>query len=487
MVALLDGLAPSAVLLGLALLLEYTAPRYERRLPGGSPGGAAPPAQRPGRAAPARLPAPADALGREEARATRAELDGDCPPARVSHRLAVDLPVTFTLDGGPPQAGRVVNLTGAGLFIATATLPGAGTAVELLLALPGADGPRHVKASAEVRWVNEARAPRATALPPGIGLQFSVLGPEVRESLGAYLAERLAALRRGAGHPPAAWRRPPPAAAGATTAAPTSSLPAHGGRAPEGGQPAGDAAGGGATATRSRAAMFRLLLADPDLRALVARERVFHHHPSHQIHVAATGEELARLATQVRPAMILLDADRLEGALEPTIARLRGSPPLRTTPLIATAARVTEMERRLRGSGVDLVLAKPVDTPGLYRVLRLLGPESGLDVRVAVGAEARYTAEGGERTGRVANLSRGGLYLAAEPLSAPGSTLALRVHLPGFPEPVALAGAVRWVNEGARAPGLPPGMGLQFIDTPPAALKTVATYVALAKDVVRVT
>jgi uncharacterized protein (TIGR02266 family) len=214
---------------------------------------------------------------------------------------------------------------------------------------------------------------------------------------------------------------------------------------------------------------------------------VFHHHPSHQIHVAATGEELVRLATQVRPAMIIFDADRLEAALEPTIAHLRRSPLLRTTPLIATAARVTEMERRLRASGVDLVLAKPVDTPHLYRVLRLLGPESGLDVRVAVGAEARYTADGGERTGRVANVSRGGLYLAAESLSAPGSTLALQVHLPGFPEPIALTGAVRWVNEGAQAPDLPPGMGLQFIDTPPAALKTVATYVVLAKDVLRVT
>jgi hypothetical protein len=30
-------------------------------------------------------------------------------------------------------------------------------------------------------------------------------------------------------------------------------------------------------------------------------------------------------------------------------------------------------------------------------------------------------------------------------------------------------------------------MGLQFVDTPPAALRAVATYVVLAKDVVRVT
>jgi uncharacterized protein (TIGR02266 family) len=120
-------------------------------------------------------------------------------------------------------------------------------------------------------------------------------------------------------------------------------------------------------------------------------------------------------------------------------------------------------------------------------VLRLLGPQSGLEVRVAVGAEARYTVDGAERAGQVANLSRGGLYLAAQPLCAVGTKLALQVQLPGFPDPIAVTGAVRWVNEGAQAPELPPGMGVQFVDTPPAALRTVATYVVLAKDVVRVT
>jgi uncharacterized protein (TIGR02266 family) len=232
--------------------------------------------------------------------------------------------------------------------------------------------------------------------------------------------------------------------------------------------------------------MFRLLLADPDLRALLARERVFHHRAD-QIHLATTGEELVRLAGQLRPKMIIFDADRLESALEPTIAQIRRSPLHRTTPLIATAARVTEMERRLRGTGVDLVLAKPVEKARFYMVLRLVGPESGLDVRVAVGAEARYTVDGVERTGRVANLSRGGLYLAAEPLGSVGAKVDVRLRLPGFAETVGVTGAVRWLNDGARVPTLPPGMGLQFVDTPPAALKTVATYVVLAKDVVRVT
>jgi uncharacterized protein (TIGR02266 family) len=232
--------------------------------------------------------------------------------------------------------------------------------------------------------------------------------------------------------------------------------------------------------------MFRLLLGDPDLRALLARERVFHHRAD-QIHLATTGEELVRMAGHLRPKMIIFDADRLESALEPTIAHIRRNPLHRTTPLIATAARVTEMERRLRGTGVDLVLAKPVEKARFYMVLRLVGPESGLDVRVAVGADVRYEASGVERAGRVANLSRGGLYLATEPVCPVGTKVALSLRLPGFTGAIAVNGAVRWVNDRAQAPELPPGMGLEFVDTPPAALKTVATYVVLAKDVVRVT
>lgn len=233
--------------------------------------------------------------------------------------------------------------------------------------------------------------------------------------------------------------------------------------------------------------MFRLLLADPDLHALLARERVFHHRAARQIHTAETGEELVRLAAQLRPTMILFDADRLEAALEPTVAQLRRSPVLRSVPLVASAARPPEMEKRLRGSGVDVVLSKPVSKGRLYWVLRLAGPDSGLDVRVAIDAELRCAVGGVERVGRVVNLSRGGLYLATEPLEPIGAQVALDLRLPGFTASVAATGAVRWRNDGTQAPELPPGMGLQFVDTPSAALKVVATYVMLARDVVRVT
>jgi len=136
------------------------------------------------------------------------ELDGQCTPLRLPLRFPVHLPVDVTVAGGPPQTGRVVNLTRTGLFIATSTPAAVGARVGLVFSLPLSAGDRRVAAAAEVRWVNGGQPPRATTLPPGMGLQFVRLEPEVRETLDAFLTERLAALTQGVGHPVAAWPRP---------------------------------------------------------------------------------------------------------------------------------------------------------------------------------------------------------------------------------------------------------------------------------------
>jgi Tfp pilus assembly protein PilZ len=500
---------------------------------------------------------------------------GGPPPGGVARRFAVDLPALVkALASGELAVGSAVNVSATGVFVTSRLAFPVGTPVRVTLALPVEFGNLRVRrlvARAVVRWVNDARTPRAAQLPPGMGLGFLDLAPTERDELEVLVRDRLAAPEWNpvSGPPPVSG---PDDQASLDGAAPGVGEDPHGfrDRRAVAGERGGDQGGGGdpgdpesgasepavalpiecgadlpadvppedevrlggsgerepvalvlprdevgepadvderrgvepSTASRvdrteqasttarrplTRDRSFRLLLADPDLRELLARDRVFHYRADHQIHAAATGEDLVRLASQVRPMMIIFDADWLGTTVAAAVAQIRRSPMLRTTPLIATAARVAEMERRLRGSGVDLVLAKPVDRRRFYEVLRLLGPESGLDIRVAVGSEVLYAAGGVERTGRVVNLSRGGLYLAAQPLHPVGATLAVQLRLPGFTSAIPVTGAVRWVNDGDHVPALPPGMGVQFVGTSPAALKTVATYVALAKDVVRVT
>jgi uncharacterized protein (TIGR02266 family) len=134
------------------------------------------------------------------------------PPLRLPQRVPVDLPVHFAVAGGAPRAGRVVNLTRGGLFIATPTPAGVGAVVGLTFTLPPTAGVRRLEAAAEVRWVNEGEPPRAATLPPGMGLRFVGLAPDGWALLRVVLAERLAALVRAAGHPVAVRVPPPPGA-----------------------------------------------------------------------------------------------------------------------------------------------------------------------------------------------------------------------------------------------------------------------------------
>lgn len=237
------------------------------------------------------------------------------------------------------------------------------------------------------------------------------------------------------------------------------------------------------------ASMLRLLLADPDLRAMIARERVFLHRQDCQIISAADGEELVRLARQGRPQMIIADADLLATAVEPTLAQLKRSPALRGTPIFVTAAPKPGVEERLVAAGADAVLAKPVGKQRFYELIKAAGPAMAVEIRVPVGVEVSYTVGHRERRGRVANLSKGGLYLETEQPNSIGTKLGVRLSLPTFTNEARVNGVVTWVNDGtsSKLTQLPRGMGVKFVETPLVALKTIALYVMLSKDVLRVT
>jgi PilZ domain len=117
--------------------------------------------------------------------------DDQAPPTRAPRRLPVDVPASLAVAGAPPQLARVVNLTLRGAFVATAAHAAPGAVVELVLALPLAAGGRHVGVRARVRWANEAAAPCAPRLPPGLGVQFVDISPTAWDALLRFVAERL--------------------------------------------------------------------------------------------------------------------------------------------------------------------------------------------------------------------------------------------------------------------------------------------------------
>lgn len=235
--------------------------------------------------------------------------------------------------------------------------------------------------------------------------------------------------------------------------------------------------------------MLRLVLLDPDLRALIARERIFQHQTGCQIVQAADAEELLRLARSGKPHVVIADADLLAADLEATLAQLKRSPPLKGTPIFVTAAPKPQADERFVKAGADAVLWKPVGKARFYDLLKAATQAIKLEVRVPVGVEVTYTIGPRERIGKVANLSKGGLYLETDTPSPVGTKLTVKLALPAFSNAIHANGVVTWVNDGtaARATHLPRGMGVKFVETPLVSQKTIALFVMLSKDVLRIT
>jgi uncharacterized protein (TIGR02266 family) len=235
--------------------------------------------------------------------------------------------------------------------------------------------------------------------------------------------------------------------------------------------------------------MLRLVLLEPDLRAMISRERIFQHRTGCQVVLAQDADEFVRLAKQGRPHLLVADADLLGEDLERTLAQLKRTTSLKGTPIVVTAARRASADDRLTKAGADAVLAKPVGKQRFFELVRAAVSALDLEVRVPASVEVTYTVGARERTGRVTNLSKGGLFLEAEHLAEIGSKLTIVLALPAFTNSVQVNGVVTWVNDGqtARSTQLPKGMGLKFVETPLVALKTVALFVMLSKDVLRIT
>ena len=84
-----------------------------------------------------------------------------------------------------------------------------------------------------------------------------------------------------------------------------------------------------------------------------------------------------------------------------------------------------------------------------------------IDPRYERQLEVEVQFEGKKQTSRTQNISLGGLYLeSASPLPI-GITVQLRFQLPTQPEPVEVAGDVRWVVK-KDGPGDQSGVGIRF-------------------------
>ena len=83
---------------------------------------------------------------------------------RSHPRVPIGLDVTCEVKDGPAIAGHGKDISLGGMFIETSETPAFGTAVTIVIRLPGIPG--DVRLPAVVRWNSEG----------GFGIQFGLLG-----------------------------------------------------------------------------------------------------------------------------------------------------------------------------------------------------------------------------------------------------------------------------------------------------------------------
>lgn len=93
--------------------------------------------------------------------------------ARLTRRhFLLEFPARLRRPDGTEAPGRVVNLSGIGVFLATAAREAPGREVHVSLTVPYQGRRTSLDLTAIVRWVNDAGAPTAPDMPAGLGLEF---------------------------------------------------------------------------------------------------------------------------------------------------------------------------------------------------------------------------------------------------------------------------------------------------------------------------
>ncbi len=203
--------------------------------------------------------------------------------------------------------------------------------------------------------------------------------------------------------------------------------------------------------------------------------------------VAAVPASLSDTLRQGRPRLVLVAERGVDAA---ALCRLvREYPGLESVPiLLLTDDDGPEAEARARRAGADAALPRPLTRLRLARrLLPWLGvseatQDSRESARVPVRVPLLYGLSTPDLIGYLYNLSRTGLYLMASRTFPRGTMLQLRFQLPNSRREFTGSARVVWVNQAdepaAAIPGRPPGMGLEFVDLPPATRNLVHLLVA---------
>ena len=226
--------------------------------------------------------------------------------------------------------------------------------------------------------------------------------------------------------------------------------------------------------------IYKKILLAEDAELLSVIKATFFGRRDFHLMTAEDAAEAFYLVEEEDPILVILDRE-MPGGGDNCCRRIKDDPFLRPTPviLIASDDRPSTLQE-CRDAGCDAILFRPLSERQLLSAAcELLGLPERLDPRIPVSLPTRFgrTPET-YRSGRILDLSTGGLFLETSRLVPVGRTLEVELSLPEQPKPLIIQAKVSWVNhpEWMKSDLLPVGMGLQFHDLDPQVEKVLEAY-----------
>ncbi|HXC93930.1 MAG TPA: response regulator [Geobacteraceae bacterium] len=228
----------------------------------------------------------------------------------------------------------------------------------------------------------------------------------------------------------------------------------------------------------------KVLLVD-DVHLILELEKAFLKGLPVDLLVARNGVEALEVVKRERPDLIYMDLNMpiMDGL---TCCRvLKGDPETRAIPVIMVTTHGREQDQLLcRSAGCDDYITKPIDA----RIFVEKGRNCIADFerrrrRYSYSMDVQFLKDGEPRYGVIADISRGGLYIAVPNDSIPDDPVELLFSLPqgGRDILVAARGRVAWENRAGdlKKPNYPAGVGVEFTDIDPGIVVLIEQYFEL--------